>query len=73
MPEYREPAGVAPRERVGFFAAYIILYGAIGLPPVRRFFSRYGVWVTRIVGIVFIGFGAKSLLDGARDLASARS
>ncbi|MDQ0395242.1 LysE family translocator [Labrys monachus] len=56
----------------GFLAAYAILYCAIGLPPVRRFFSRYGVWVTRVVGVVFIGFGAKSLADGARGLASAR-
>jgi len=57
---------------VGFVAADFILFVAIGLPPVRRFFSRHGVWVTRIVGVVFIGFGAKSLFDGAKGLVSAR-
>ncbi|MBP0579263.1 LysE family translocator [Labrys sp. LIt4] len=56
---------------LGFVAADFILYVAIGLGPVRAFFARYGLWVTRIVGVVFIGFGLKSLLDGARGLASS--
>ncbi|GLS21294.1 lysine transporter LysE [Labrys miyagiensis] len=57
---------------LGFVAADLILFVAIGLTPVRRFFARYGVWVTRIVGVAFVGFGAKSLFDGARGLVSAR-
>jgi len=57
---------------LGFVAADLILFISIGLPPVRRFFSRYGLWVTRIVGMAFIGFGAKSLVEGAKGLATAR-
>lgn len=57
---------------LGFVAADAVLFVWIGLPPVRRFFARYGVWVTRIVGLAFIGFGAKSLLEGARGLATRR-
>jgi hypothetical protein len=47
-----------------------VLFVSIGLPPVRRFFARHGLWVTRIVGLAFIGFGAKSLFEGARGLAA---
>ena len=57
---------------LGFVAADLILFVSIGLPPVRRFFARYGLWVTRVVGVAFIGFGAKSLVEGARGLATAR-
>lgn len=55
---------------LGFIAADLVLFVWIGLAPVRRFFARYGIWVTRIVGVVFIGFGAKSLVEGARGLAT---
>lgn len=54
----------------GFVAADLILYVSIGLAPVRRFFSQYGIWVTRVVGVAFIGFGAKSLWDSGRGLVS---
>lgn len=57
---------------LGFLAAYLILFVSIGLSPVRRFFARHGIWITRIVGVLFIGFGAKSLFDGAKGLVSAR-
>jgi threonine/homoserine/homoserine lactone efflux protein len=57
---------------LGFIVADLILFIWIGLAPVRRFFARYGVWVTRAVGVAFIGFGAKSLYEGARGLASRR-
>jgi threonine/homoserine/homoserine lactone efflux protein len=54
----------------GFVAADVVLYIWIGLAPVRRFFLKHGLWITRIVGLVFIGFGAKSLTEGARGLVS---
>ena len=57
---------------LGFVVADLILFVSIGLPPVRRFFARYGLWVTRIVGVAFVGFGSKSLVEGARGLAGAR-
>jgi threonine/homoserine/homoserine lactone efflux protein len=43
----------------------MVLIFAAGLPAVRRFFLRHGVVVTRVVGVLFIAFGAKSMLDAA--------
>jgi threonine/homoserine/homoserine lactone efflux protein len=50
---------------VGFLAADATLIFAAGLPAVRRFFLAHGVAVTRVVGVIFIAFGAKSLCDAA--------
>lgn len=55
---------------VGFVAADILLVWMAGLPPVRRFFLRHGLIVTRCVGVMFIAFGAKSLYDAGRSFAS---
>lgn len=49
----------------GFLAADMVLIFAAGLPAVRRFFLKHGVAVTRVVGVLFIAFGAKSLFDAA--------
>ncbi len=49
----------------GFLAADATLIFAAGLPAVRRFFLTHGVVVTRVVGLIFIGFGAKSIFDAA--------
>ncbi len=49
----------------GFLAADATLIFAAGLPAVRRFFLAHGVIVTRFVGLIFIGFGAKSIYDAA--------
>ena len=48
---------------VGFLLADVVLIFAAGLPLVRRFFLRHGVAVTRIVGAIFVLFGARSILD----------
>jgi threonine/homoserine/homoserine lactone efflux protein len=50
---------------VGFLAADMVLIFAAGLPAVRRFFLRHGVAVTRVVGLLFIAFGARSVIDAA--------
>ena len=50
---------------VGFLLADVTLIFAAGLPAVRRFFLTHGVAVTRIVGVIFILFGAKSIMDAA--------
>jgi threonine/homoserine/homoserine lactone efflux protein len=50
---------------LGFLAGDLTLIFAAGLPAVRRFFLRHGVIVTRVVGVLFIGFGAKSIYDAA--------
>jgi threonine/homoserine/homoserine lactone efflux protein len=50
---------------LGFLAGDLTLIFAAGLPAVRRFFLRHGVVVTRVVGTLFIAFGAKSISDAA--------
>lgn len=54
----------------GFIVADIILVWAAGLAPVRRVFLRHSLAITRVVGVMFIAFGAKSLLDAGRGIAS---
>jgi threonine/homoserine/homoserine lactone efflux protein len=51
---------------VGFLAADATLIFMAGLPAVRRFFLAHGVIVTRVVGVIFIAFGAKSIFDATR-------
>lgn len=50
---------------VGFLLADVTLVFMAGLPAVRRFFLAHGVIVTRVVGLMFIAFGAKSIFDAA--------
>ncbi len=52
----------------GFLAADATLVFAAGLAPVRRFFLGHGVAITRVVGLVFIAFGARSAYDGLSGL-----
>jgi threonine/homoserine/homoserine lactone efflux protein len=51
---------------LGFLAADATLIFAAGLAPVRRFFLAHGLIVTRVVGVIFIAFGARSIADAAR-------
>jgi threonine/homoserine/homoserine lactone efflux protein len=51
---------------LGFLAADATLIFAAGLAPVRRFFLTHGLIVTRVVGVLFIAFGARSIADAAR-------
>lgn len=53
----------------GFLLADATLIFAAGLAPIRRFFLRHGLFVTRTVGLLFIAFGARSAYDGATTLA----
>ena len=50
---------------IGFLLADATLIFAAGLPMVRRFFLRHGRILTRFVGLLFIGFGARSIFDAA--------
>jgi threonine/homoserine/homoserine lactone efflux protein len=50
---------------LGFLLADATLIFAAGLPAVRRFFLRHGRIVTRVVGVLFIAFGARSIYDAA--------
>jgi len=50
---------------LGFLLADATLIFMAGLPAVRRFFLAHGVAVTRLVGVIFILFGARSIADAA--------
>lgn len=45
----------------GFIAADAILIYVIGAPPVRRLYRRHELLVTRLSGLLFIGFGLQAL------------
>jgi threonine efflux protein len=51
---------------IGLVLGYVATLFWAGLPLVRRFFLHHGVIVTRIIGITFVLFGAKSLVDAGR-------
>jgi threonine/homoserine/homoserine lactone efflux protein len=53
---------------LGFLLADATLIFMAGLAPVRRFFLRHGLIVTRVVGALFIAFGARSIWDAGVSL-----
>ena len=53
---------------IGFLAADATLIFAAGLAPVRRFFLTHGLILTRVVGVMFIAFGARSIWDASAGL-----
>lgn len=58
----------------GFLVASACVVLWTGLPITRRLFNRYGLWITRATGFVFIALGAKSISDainGFRGRATA--
>lgn len=57
---------------VGFLLADVVIVFAAGLPVVRRFFMSHGRLVSRAVGVLFVAFGSKSLVDAGRGFASRR-
>jgi threonine/homoserine/homoserine lactone efflux protein len=46
---------------VGFVAADGVLVSAIGAGVVRRFYRRHALWVTRVSGVLFLGFGVHAI------------
>ena len=48
---------------LGFVLADLMVVGWTGLQPIRRLFARYGRFVARATGVLFILFGIKSLHD----------
>ena len=46
---------------VGFVIADIILVTVIGASLVRRIYQRHALWVTRISGVLFLGFGLQAI------------
>lgn len=48
---------------VGFVTADVILVVIIGAGPVRRWYRRHALWVTRASGIIFLGFGLQAIVS----------
>jgi threonine/homoserine/homoserine lactone efflux protein len=46
---------------VGFVAADAVLVMVIGAGMVRRFYRRHALWVTRVSGVLFLGFGVHAI------------
>lgn len=51
---------------IGIILGYVATLFWAGLPLVRRFFLTHGVIVTRVIGVTFVLFGAKSIIDAGR-------
>lgn len=49
----------------GFSVATLGVVFWTGLPITPRAFSRYGLWMTRAIGLVFIAAGAKAIVSSA--------
>jgi threonine/homoserine/homoserine lactone efflux protein len=47
----------------GFVGADVILIAIIGARPVRRWYSRHALWVTRASGVLFLGFGIEAIVS----------
>ena len=45
----------------GFIAADVILVTIIGARPVRNWYRRHALLVTRISGVIFLGFGLQAI------------
>jgi threonine efflux protein len=50
---------------VGFLAADAVLITVIGAGVVRRFYRRHALWVTRVSGLLFLGFGMHAIATAA--------
>ena len=47
----------------GFVIADVILITVIGAGPVRRWYRRHALWVTRASGVIFMGFGLQAIVS----------
>ncbi|MEM9130135.1 MAG: LysE family transporter [Pseudomonadota bacterium] len=54
----------------GFVTATLLVVFWTGLPAIRRMFVRYGVWITKAIGALFVALGAKSLTDASAGVLS---
>ncbi len=54
---------------IGFICADVLLVGLIGASLVRRFYRRHALWVTRVSGVLFLGFGLHAIVTAGPGIA----
>lgn len=57
---------------LGGFAAYLVLVALVGVPRVRRAYRRHEILVTRLSGVLFLGFAIHALLQSVPGLLGLR-
>jgi threonine/homoserine/homoserine lactone efflux protein len=57
---------------VGFVLADLALVMLIGARLIRRFYHRHALWVTRVSGLLFMGFGIHALASAGPGLLRER-
>ena len=57
---------------VGGLLAYVVLTGIVGISAIRRLYRRHEVWVTRLSGIMFIGFAVHAVMHAVPGLMGGR-
>lgn len=57
---------------VGFVLADTLLVLIIGSAVVRRLYRRHALWVTRVSGVLFLGFGLQAIVASAPALIRLR-
>jgi len=48
---------------VGFVTADVVLVMIIGAGPVRRWYRRHALWITRASGVIFLGLGLQAIMS----------
>ena len=54
---------------IGFICADVLLVGLIGAGLVRRFYRRHALWVTRVSGVLFLGFGLHAIVTAGSGIS----
>lgn len=52
----------------GFILADLLLVAIIGAGVIRRFYRRHALWVTRVSGVIFLGFGVHAIASAGPGL-----
>ena len=52
----------------GFILADLVLIAIIGAGVIRRFYRRHALWVTRVSGVIFLGFGVHAIASAGPGL-----
>lgn len=53
---------------LGFIGADLLLLALVGAGPVRRFYRRHAIAVTRVSGLIFLGFGLNAIVTAGSSL-----